>query len=922
MIKLWHQFTASSTGLKLAIAAVVAIWVIAVVAAIAGITLIWERRSEAQLPLPGTSIPAITLEPASGPAKTSVTIHGQGWTPGRAVLIHMAAPAESGIPSYAIASVVADPAGQFVVTVSIPADSRWETTGLVTIIAKESGGEAAAQAFFSLVSPPGQPTETTVSPVEATPTPTPTPLVETPTPTPSPTSEPGLPLVTATTNVNIRSGPGTAYPVLGLLQTGQTAEITGLSPDGNWWQIRFAGATAGRGWLAARYVTAHNTGNVPIVQPPALPPPTPPVISDWRGEYYNNLNLSGAPVLVRNDASINFDWGNDAPAAGISADNFSVRWSRSLSFPAGTYRFYARVDDAVRLWVDNNLIIDQWHDSAPTTYTADMTLTDGPHQLKMEYYERSGTALAQLTWEWLEAYPDWKGEYFDNPNLSGLPVLVRNDLEVNFNWGASAPASGVPADNFSVRWTRNQHFSAGVYRFKVVVDDGARLWVDGNLVIDQWRSGPPRTFTADVTLTGGTHNLRLEYFDFIYDGQVRLDWQRLDNFPDWRAEYFDNRKLQGNPILIRNETRIEHQWGSGSPAAGVPADNFSARWTRQIDFKAGTYLFRIKVDDGARLWLDDELMIDSWQDGSTRTLEAERRVSEGRHRLKLEYYEHGGEARIELSWERQAGPANQPPQPDPGQAYTVNEGGPVRFDGSGSKDPDGKIVKYEWDFNYNGSAFNVDATGPNPTTRYPDGPATIIVALRVTDDRGASRLATTRVTVENVAPTADAGGPYTGVAGSPIEMAGSATDPGKIDQPGLTYRWDFGDGTTGKGLFASHIYAQPGTYTAKLTVKDKDGGRGSDTATVEVIAVNQPPQAVIKGPKNGQVGDSLNWRGDRSSDPDGEIVKYHWNFGDGSTASEANVTHTYDKAGRYTVTLTVTDNAGLTARAKHTIQID
>jgi hypothetical protein len=69
-----------------------------------------------------------------------------------------------------------------------------------------------------------------------------------------------------------------------------------------------------------------------------------------------------------------------------------------LSFSAGTYRFYTRVDDGTRLWVDDNLVIDEWHDSGPTTYSYDIYLTEDWHSVRMEYYERSGGALAQLAW--------------------------------------------------------------------------------------------------------------------------------------------------------------------------------------------------------------------------------------------------------------------------------------------------------------------------------------------------------------------------------------------------------------------------------------------------------------------------------------------------------------------------------------------
>jgi PKD repeat protein len=465
-------------------------------------------------------------------------------------------------------------------------------------------------------------------------------------------------------------------------------------------------------------------------------------------------------------------------------------------------------------------------------------------------------------------------------------------------------------------------FPAGTYRFHVRVDDGVRLWVDGNLVVDQWHDGAPTTYSADVNLADGVHSLRMEYYERIGGALAQLAWERLDYYPDWKAEYYSNRKLQGNPVLVRNETQIDHNWGSGSPATGVPADNFSARWTRKVDFKGGTYVFSVWVDDGVRLWVDDALVIDSWKDDKSRLIQAERQIGSGKHRVKVEYYEGSGGAEIEVTWQRKTETTNQPPQAVPGGPYTVNEGSLVTFDGSGSRDPDGSIVKYEWDLNYDGRAFTVDATGQKASTSYPDGLATIIVALRVTDDKGASHITATQVKVENVAPMAEAGGPYAGQVGSPITLAGTATDPGLVDQVGLTYRWEFGDGSEGYGSIVSHSYAQAGSYEVKLTVTDKDSAQGTDMAMVQVHAVNHPPAAVISGPTSGLVGETLIFSGINSADRDGRIVRYVWDFGDRTTGSGVDVTHVYNVVGSYQVTLTVTDDGGLSDSATQIVQVD
>jgi PA14 domain len=83
----------------------------------------------------------------------------------------------------------------------------------------------------------------------------------------------------------------------------------------------------------------------------------------------------------------------------VSTDNFSVRWTGTHSFEAGDYTFTARSDDGIRVWVDGELIIDQWKDQPATTYNATRTMTPGEHQVKVEYYEKAEAAVAEVSWQ-------------------------------------------------------------------------------------------------------------------------------------------------------------------------------------------------------------------------------------------------------------------------------------------------------------------------------------------------------------------------------------------------------------------------------------------------------------------------------------------------------------------------------------------
>jgi hypothetical protein len=93
---------------------------------------------------------------------------------------------------------------------------------------------------------------------------------------------------------------------------------------------------------------------------------------------------------------------------------------------------------------------------------------------------------------------DWWGDYFSNPDLSGAPAMSRYDETINFSWGGGSPASGLPADNFSVRWVCDEWFAGGTYRFQVLSDDGVRVWVGDQLVVDEWRDRQATPLFVDL----------------------------------------------------------------------------------------------------------------------------------------------------------------------------------------------------------------------------------------------------------------------------------------------------------------------------------------------------------------------------------------------------------------------------------------
>jgi len=633
--------------------------------------------------------PSVQLSPAAAEPGTLVVVTGEGWQPGDDVSVRLDSPSGDQ-EAKPVAFATATEGGRLTAPFFFPSDAPWANWPyvLVTVWSPATGDEVVAVLQVLAAAP------TATSPL------TPTQPVATPEPTtqPSPTSVPASGCVDRASFVgdvtipdNTSLSPGQSFVKTWRLRNGGTCtwttdyalvfvgghamsgpssvllrepvapgstvdlSVTLAAPAGNGtyegkWQLRNADGRL--------FGTGGNGDGVFWVRIAVGPTPTPaPTIINWRGEYHPNRNLAGGPAVVRDDKAVDFDWSTGAPAAGLPADGFSARWTRILSFEGGTYRFYARSDDGVRVWLDGGLIIDEWHDASGTTYSAERSLTAGSHTLRVEYYENGGAARIEFWWERLGDFPQWRGEYFSNVALAGAPALVRNDGAVDFDWGRGAPTTGLPADGFSARWTRTLWFDEGLYRFHAVVDDGVRLWVGDALVIDAWRDGGRREVTADHRLWAANHRLRVEYYERSGDALVHIWWEKLASYPDWKGQYWSNRRLEGSPVVVRNDGKIDFNWRRGAPANGLPGDNFSARWTRKAEFDAATYRFHVAVDDGARLWVDDRLILDTWHDGGVREVTADHALARGTHHLRVEYYERTGDARIRVWWKKVSSPS-------------------------------------------------------------------------------------------------------------------------------------------------------------------------------------------------------------------------------------------------------------------------
>jgi len=232
----------------------------------------------------------------------------------------------------------------------------------------------------------------------------------------------------------------------------------------------------------------------------------------------------------------------------------------------------------------------------------------------------------------------------------------------------------------------------------------------------------------------------------------------------------------------------------------------------------------------------------------------------------------------------------------------------VSFDGSASSDVDGTVASYAWNF---GNGQNGAGATPPPVTY--SLPGTYTATLTVTDNKGATGTATKTITVNrppNQTPTANVTAtPATGNA--PLLVQLSSAGSGDPDGAITSYAWSFGNGNTSTSPNPSAVYDTPGTYSVSLTVTDNDGATSVKSATVVVSPPNAPPVPAISAtPLSGSAPLLVNVNGAGSSDPDGSVVSYAWNFGNGQTATGALAQTTYSTPGSYVVRLTVTDNRG------------
>jgi hypothetical protein len=438
--------------------------------------------------------------------------------------------------------------------------------------------------------------------------------------------------------------------------------------------------------------------------------PVQAVVGNGNGltaSYFNGMNFE-TPRYSRKDATINFDWANGSPNASVNVDQFSARWTGQVQPKySGTHTFYVTSDDGSRLWINNQLIVDKWRDDGGTVVSGTIDLTAGQkYDIKLEYFENGGGAKAILEWSntfiTKEVVPT--SQLYSNPTPT---VAITSPINnASFTAPASVTINANASDNSSVA---NVEFYSGT---NLLGSDNSSpysfAW--NNVAVGSY------ILTAIVTDNLGAFTISAPVTITVKQDQNAGTGDGLT------GNYFNGMNFE-TPKFSRKDATISFDWAGGSPDATVNADQFSARWTGQIQPKySETYTFYINSDNGRRLWINNQLIIDKWIDDWNIEYSGTIALTAGqKYDIKIEYFENNGGASCKFEWSSASQVKQVVPQSQlysntlPSVAITSPASNssviaPANLSlASTATDADGSVSKVEY---YNGSTLIASTTSP------------------------------------------------------------------------------------------------------------------------------------------------------------------------------------------------------------------
>ena len=348
-------------------------------------------------------------------------------------------------------------------------------------------------------------------------------------------------------------------------------------------------------------------------------------------------------TFTRTDGTVDFDWGSGEAISGSGTSDFSVQWNGFVTTgTSGSYTFQTLSDDGVRLWVDGVLLIDNWSEHGVTTDTSSVvTLSAGVQvPIRLQYFERSGNSEIRLQW----SNPDTTG-FIAIPQIQlgtcrgSIPILesvssycsVLDQLILDFDSAIDATAA-VNASNYSL--------SGGATVSSAVLLSSSQVLLNTS------------TLTAGQVIDVTAFELTVDHIVPVSSGDG-ITGAYYDQYSGWSKVRWDAGGAFTGGVTVRTDTNIDFNWGWFFPFWSIGFNDWSIRWIGEIvPSETGNHIFRTLSDDGVRLWVDGDLIIDNWTSHAATydTASAMSLTAGESYPIKLEYFERNNTAQISLEW--------------------------------------------------------------------------------------------------------------------------------------------------------------------------------------------------------------------------------------------------------------------------------
>ena len=697
--------------------------------------------------------------------------------------------------------------------------------------------------------------------------------------------------------------------------------------------------------------------------------------------YYGNELLAGAPQAYglgvgTADGSMNVNWASAAPATGMLADGWSAKFTGSIQFPAaGTYTITSTSEDGSRVWIDGIPVVDNWTTAGAASGSvtiANPNNTAGGHvsRIVVATHDTTGTASLSLAWTppagsgvatgvipgqyFSPAYGLATSSHVDDGLQPGATGVASSQLSAGNTsssyvspWlGISGSSSVDPAGlNLTASSTQDSLFrpatstkpagaattSTNTY-YGVVEPYGTALGLSSavcGLPLSTPQSGMLKSSTAPAPATGSAI-----VSQFIYDLLGRTVATKETGDSDWSCVTYDARSRPLSTTTAAVGTAVARTVVSNLAVGGDPL-------TTSVTDPAGT------ITTVSDLLGRQTKYTDVWGTVTTNTYNVLSQMTE-------QASTPSGQAAKYQQWaynlDGQVSAIKKDSQPFATPTYTngqltgvtypsgtgnVGSGvsGTVGYDARGAetslawllpssqgtvsdtvqRSQSGRVLQdtiqdgattRQSTYSYDAASRLIAATIPHHVLTYGFGTATCGADTAAgkdgnrtsyTDVQDSSIISSTsycydnadRLTGTNVVNSVTGADP---LRGSPLSTATSSA--------------------------TSHTYSANGTYTTGVTETDSNGTTAATTHPVTVVAGDIGPSAAFTSTPTGLV---VAFSGSTSTDIDGTVASYSWNFGDSTTGTGATPSHTYATAGLYTVVLMVTDNAGATGTISHVV---